>query len=431
MAVTAPDHRVLGRQSSWSAAIDSACCGVEDEHPRLEVLAAGNVNRPDWRHYPDQNDLDQVHDPGQAWNALTVGAATDKVQFDTARFPDWVPVARSGGLSPSSTTSVTWASPWPNKPDIVLEGGNGIREPGTGEVDTDDPLLLLTTHWRPVDRLLTTVGDTSAASAQAARIAAVVLARYPAFWPETVRGLLVHSAEWTPEMLQATAGGSPASRARLLLRRYGYGLPDLGRASWSASNVLTLIAQDSMRPFERRGATVTTKDLNLHTLPWPQLQLSSLGSQQVELRVTLSYFVEPNPARRGWKYRHRYQSHGLRFGIKAPTEDLDDFRARVSRDAQNEERGATTPDDPGWQIGPRQRNQGSIHSDRWVGTAADLARRGHLVIYPVGGWWKERPNFERWQRLVRYSLVVTIKTSALDVDIYTPVANQVAVGITT
>jgi hypothetical protein len=197
MAVTAPDDRDRGRPSSWSAALDTACCGMEDERPRLVVVAAGNVERTAWRYYPDQNDVDQVHDPGQAWNALTVGALTEKVQFDTASFPGWAPVARPGGLSPSSTTSVTWASPWPNKPEIVLEGGNGIREPGTGLVDTDDPLLLLTIHWRPAERLFTTMGDTSAATAQAARMAAVLLARYPDYWPETIRGLLVHSAEWT------------------------------------------------------------------------------------------------------------------------------------------------------------------------------------------------------------------------------------------
>jgi Subtilase family len=429
MAATAPDARDQGRPSSWSAAIDAACCGVEDEHPRLVVLAAGNVERSDWRYYPDRNDVDQVHDPGQAWNALTVGAVTEKVQFDTAQFPDWAPVARPGGLSPSSTTSVAWASPWPNKPDIVVEGGNGIREPGTGLVDTDDPLLLLTSHWRPADRLLTTMGDTSASTAQAARMAAILLARYPSFWPETLRGLLVHSAEWTPEMLAATAGHSPASRARLLLRRYGHGVPDLERASWSASNALTLIAQDSLTPFEKRGATIATKDMNLHTLPWPRPELLTLGSQQVELRVTLSYFVEPNPARRGWKYRHRYQSHALRFAIKAPTEEFDDFRARVSRDAQNEERGAKTPDDRGWTVGPQQRNHGSIHSDRWVGPAADLATRGHLAVYPVGGWWKERVNLARWQQTVRYTLIVTISSPAIEVDIYTPVANQVAIAV--
>jgi hypothetical protein len=422
MAVTAPDDRDRGRPSSWSAALDKACCGLEDENPRLVVVAAGNVDRSSWCEYPHRNEVDQVHDPGQAWNALTVGAMTEKVQFDTSSFPGWTPLARSGGLCPSSTTSVTWASPWPNKPDIVLEGGNAIHEP-TNLVDTDDPLLLLTTYWRPGDRLLTTMGDTSAATAQAARMAAILMARYPDYWPETIRGLLVHSAEWTPEMRFGP------HRPRLLLRKYGYGRPDLNRACWSASNSLTLVAQDQLRPFQKKGSTVGTKDMNLHALPWPREELLALGPEQVQLRVTLSYFVEPNPARRGWKYRHRYQSHALRFAIKAPAEELDDFRARVTRDAQNEERGAATPDDRGWTLGPKQRNQGSIHSDRWQGTAADLAERSHIAVYPVGGWWKERPHLNRWQRQVRYTLIVTIEAPEIEVDIYTPVTSQIAIEI--
>ena len=430
MAVTAPDFRDRGKPSSWSAALDGAVAGVDDDYPRLVILAAGNVEREHWGGYPDRNDADQVHDPGQAWNALTVGAHTEKVEFDTTAFPDWTPAARPGGLSPSSTTSLTWADQWPNKPDIVLEGGNGVREPGTGDVDTDDPLLLLTTNWRPTIRLLTTTGDTSAASAQAARMAATLMARYPDFWPETVRGLLVHSAEWTDEMMRATAGRTPSRRARLLLRRYGMGVPDLARACWSASNSLTLVAQETLRPFERRGSGVRTKDMNLHSLPRPRDELLALGGTPVELRVTLSYFIEPNPARRGWIRKFRYQSHGLRFAIRAPAEDLQEFRARVTKDAQDEERGATTPDDPGWTIGPTQLRRGSIHSDRWTGVAADLAERSYLAIYPVGGWWKERPHLRRWERSVRYSLTVTIRTPETEVDIYTPVAAQVAVPTT-
>ena len=427
MAVSTPDDRDRGKPSSWSAAVDDAACGSKDEQARLVVLAAGNVRRENWHLYPERNDVDQVHDPGQAWNALTVGATTEKVDFDTKGFTGWAPLARPGGLGPSSTTSVNWANDWPNKPDLVLEGGNGIRETKGTKADTDDSLLLLTTHSRPTERLLTTMGDTSAATAQAARMAAMLMARYPDFWPETVRGLLVNSAEWTKEMKTGTVGLSPGDRTRLLLRRYGYGVPDLEQASWSASNLLTLVAQDSLQPFEKRDGRVATKDLGLHALPWPREQLASLGSETVELQVTLSYFIEPNPARRGWKYRHRYASHGLRFAIKGATEELEDFYARASKNAQSEDRPGRTPPDPGWAIGPTHRNRGSIHSDWWTGAAADLAERGYLAVFPVGGWWKERPQLP--QSKVRYSLIVTVKTPETTLDIYTPVANQIGVEI--
>jgi hypothetical protein len=68
-----------------------------------------------------------------------------------------------------------------------------------------------------------------------------------------------------------------------------------------------------------------------------------------------------------------------------------------------------------------------LHSDIWRGTAAKLAAKDCIAIYPVGGWWKDLKKKNKWDAQTRYSLVVTIKTSDLDVDIYTPVANVVLV----
>lgn len=77
MAVTARDNRDRGRPSAWSAALDSLAADADGqgETPRLIVVSAGNVKDPNaWSGYPDGNDTDGVHDPAQAWNALTVGA---------------------------------------------------------------------------------------------------------------------------------------------------------------------------------------------------------------------------------------------------------------------------------------------------------------------------------------------------------------------
>ena len=66
-----------------------------------------------------------------------------------------------------------------------------------------------------------------------------------------------------------------------------------------------------------------------------------------------------------------------------------------------------------------------MHSDRWQGTAADLAERGFIGVYPVIGWWRERHQLGRWAKLARYSLVVTIKTPEAVMDIYNPVAAMI------
>lgn len=84
---------------------------------------------------------------------------------------------------------------------------------------------------------------TSAAVAQAARMAAQLGAAHPEFWPETIRALMVHSAEWTEPML-AAFGRTPGKKERYeLIRRFGYGVPNLERATASARDCLALFAQ--------------------------------------------------------------------------------------------------------------------------------------------------------------------------------------------
>jgi hypothetical protein len=114
----------------------------------------------------------------------------------------------------------------------------------------------------------------------------------------------------------------------------------LGRALLSTRNDLTLIVEDELQPFHRDGAAAKTRDMKLHRLPWPKDQLEALGDAHVELRVTLSYFVEPNPGEREWTRRHRYASHSLRFRVKMATENVDEFRARINQAARDEEEGA-------------------------------------------------------------------------------------------
>lgn len=425
MAVTSANP-APGSPSSWSAAVDQLC--FEEENRRLVVLSAGNIRGDiDPAAYLDRNDLEPVEDPAQAWNALTVGAYTDRVNITDLDYAGWRPVAVPGDLSPTSRTSVTWSRQWPIKPDVVLEGGNWASDGLLASRPIDD-LQMLTTHWRPNMRLLDTIGDTSGATALGANMAARIMAARPGLWAETVRGLIVHSADWTPTM-RARMNGRSKTDLHSLLRRYGYGVPDMDRALLSASNDLTLMVEDELFPFEKSASSIKTRDMRLHRLPWPRAELAALGEMPVEFRITLSYFIEPNPGERGWTRRHRYASHSLRFAVKRATETLDDFRRRINKVARDEEDGVSSSfgaGDDNWLLGT-VRDRGSIHSDWWSGTAADLAGRDAIGIFPVGGWWKEKPYLDRWSAQARYSLIVTIRAPGAMVDIYTPVANQVAI----
>jgi hypothetical protein len=426
MAVTTTEFRDQGQPSSWSAEIDKLCSGADDDQRRLFFIAAGNRQEGIGLDFREGNETEGIHDPGQSWNAITVGAFTNRIWIDEVMFKGWQPVAPAGDLCPSSTTSCIWESQWPLKPDIVMEGGNMALRSDRKDADYLDSLSLLTTHFKPQEKLFAATGDTSAATAGAARLAAAIWAQYPSFWPETVRALLVHSAEWTPVMKKEISAAKKSKKSDLehLLRCFGFGAPNLERALWSASNVLTLVVQDQLQPFERDKS----KEMHLHTLPWPRQALAQLGATQVVLRVTLSYFIEPNPARRGWVRRHRYASHGLRFAVIKPTESPDEFRKRVNRAARHEDDGEVDSTDTGWFLGPELRGKGSLHHDCWMGSAADLAERRLIAVFPIIGWWRERHQLGRWERAARYALVVSIRTRETTVDIYQPVANQVQIA---
>lgn len=434
-AVTASDYRDFGRPSAWSSTVDSLASDAlgEGEFPRLFVLSAGNTNnRTHWAQYPASLSVNQIHDPGQAWNALTVGAFTEKTHITEADAAHFNSVAPSGALSPFTSSSSMWSErAWPLKPDVVFEGGNAATD-GVN-TDTFASLELLTTNYRPLTRLFWTTNATSAASALCSRMAAQIMAAYPALRPETVRALIVNSAEWTESMLQMY----PPSGARCtkqeyatLVRHCGWGVPSLERALWSAGNSLSLVVEDAVHPYRKDGSVIKSRDMNFHALPWPKEQLEALQNTQVEMRVTLSYFIEPNPSARGNSSKYHYPSHRLRFAVRRPLETVEDFQARINAAMVHEKAGRTAPPaDSNWVLGDNFRHRGSLHQDVWRGNAADLASRGFMAVYPSNGWWRTRPAQERYNLPARYSLIITIRTPETVVDLYTPIAQQVAAQV--
>ena len=423
--------------------LDELASGYGDDTSRLIVVSAGNVENPDsWRNYPADNLTNEIHDPGQSWNALTVGAFTQKTRITDPTLSGYSPIAPHGGLSPYSTTSYDWpARKWPIKPEVVFEGGNVARGPNDSIYDIED-LKLLSTNHDPQTAQFAPFYATSAAAAQAAWMAAQIQVQYPDAWPETIRALIVHSAEWTDAMKGQFLRGDNKGAHAQFLRIFGYGTPNLGRALYCAANSLTLISQATIQPFEKRvvekrdanGKKKTetryvTHDMHLYNLPWPTDVLAGLGEIPVTMRVTLSYFIEPAPGEIGWEYRYRYASHALRFDVNGTGEDEDEFVQRINKQAREDgEHPGTEGAGENWVIGDA-RNVGSVHSDIWEGRAVNLATSNMIAVYPAVGWWRERTNLNKWDKRCRYALVVSIRTPELTENIYVPVAAKVGVPI--
>lgn len=432
-----------GQPSSWSASIDNLALGnygAEESESRLIMISAGNTSEEDIEeaeNYKLAVTLSSVEDPAQSWNAITVGAYTEKSSLSGDKETDkYKPIVEAGSYSPFNSSSVTWDNKWPIKPDIVLEGGNlGYnKDSDDNKYCRDYHLGLLTASNKfHMGNYFTTMEMTSPATAQAGNIAAIILDSYPDMWAETVRGLMIHSAEWTDEMIKQTFDDKnlktlTKGEKRELLRIVGYGVPNLERALYSARNSVNLIVEDKIQPFKKNKSSIVLNEMGLHEIPWPKDVLIELGDTPVKMKVTLSYFIDPSPGEIGWEDKYRYPGCRLYFDVNQTNENKDIFLSRINKKMRDEEydksENSGEPSER-WFLGSNNRNVGSIHSDIWEDTAASLAENRFIAVYPGGGWWKERSGLGKWNSKVKYSLIVSLSTPKQSIDLYTPIMNIV------
>ncbi|HSH64345.1 MAG TPA: hypothetical protein VLB84_00775, partial [Bacteroidia bacterium] len=105
------------------------------------------------------------------------------------------------------------------------------------------------------------------------------------------------------------------------------------------------------------------------------------------------------------------------------------FKKRINALAQEVEDDYVNMKGERWVIGKNQRDFGSIHSDYWIGTAAELSTCNMFTVYPVTGWWKERTNLKKVETKTRYSLIISLETEQENVELYTTILNKVKVPI--
>ena len=112
--------------------------------------------------------------------------------------------------------------------------------------------------------------------------------------------------------------------------------------------------------------------------------------------------------------RHKRRAFHVAFAVLRSKEDAEDVVQEANTRVSSR-----------WLLGANNRNVGSIHSDIWYGTAAELATSNLIAVYPTTGWWKGRPNLKRGDSKIRYSLVVSISTPKTDVDLYNMVMTEI------
>ncbi len=436
LAVTRPIEPV--EPTLWSHALDQLAYG--DGRGRLLCVSAGNARMHRWlelaRDYPQLHLTEKIQDPAQAANVLTVGAYTTKASIPPSSvYEEGRPVAPPGGISPYTTTGPQGAS-WPIKPDVILEGGNLLVAGELPDNNVTTLVTITTGHRLLLNRPLSTIAMTSEATAHAARMAASIWSVEPSLRPETVRGLIVHSASWTPTMMQHF----PSLDDRLAA--CGYGVPDPVVARDCARDRATVIVEDEIpnalkeqvpkKKLPTRAGTKLTepklvRKMKVFRLPVPE-NIAVLTNIDVELRVTLSYFPEPNKF-----HRKIYHGLDLKWDMQGPQESEAEFLERINElmrpvgaDGKRRRTSSATTSFP-WGIGIQKRSRGTVQSDRWRGRAAYLAGPKLIAVFPVLGWWEQRKELREYS--MRFSLIVSVTGPDVYSHIKTALTVPVEVGV--
>ncbi len=360
---------------------------------------------------------------------MTIGGYTAK---EVIHPPDegLRPAVGANHRSPFGRGSVGFdQSLMPFKPEVVFEAGN-MAVDAMQDCRSHDSLSLISTGSSVHTKPLVPFWATSAATAVAGNFLGNLMAALPGRWEETYRALLVHSADWTQPMRDRMRAFSNRRVNHPLLREFGFGVPNLERALRSARNDVTMIAESEIQPFalSSDGTRAVFNDIHYYRLPWPSSVLQQLENEVVDLKITLSYFPEPNLNPRAATRPESYRSYGLRFRLKRNDETEDDFHQRVNK--LEREVGVSFGRDTQankWLVGAGAVSAGSLHCDIWHGRAIDLASMDMIAVYPVGGWWKTHLGQGKAESIGRYTLLVSIDARAHDVDLYNEIANSVSV----
>ena len=413
MAVTEDEERNDGTPTSWSAAIDNALYnhGACD---RMMLVSAGNTdfNILDEQNYLDTLAVSSMQSPTQAVNAIAVGAYTE---LTVSNREGWTAIAPPQGMSPMTRTSVMWRGKNP-KPDIVMEGGNAAHHEILGNAELQEISMVSTNHEIP-QRPLRLFNQTSAATALAARLAARIKTANPYLSMLSVRALMIHSAEWTDEMKRL--GDSPTK----IMEYCGYGVPRENKALASEATNTTFVFENELTPYNEDG---TYKEMHFYELPWPKELLEQMDAENVRMKVTLSYYIEPSPGFKSKYNKYRYASSALAFDVKTPRETREQFIARNNQRQKVADRSQN--DSNRWQIGILRRSIGTVQSDWFKCSARELAECGQIGVFPSNGWWKYR-KIANVDNRIKYSLVVSIESSETEIydAVLTAVRNKIAV----
>jgi hypothetical protein len=396
--------------SEWAAAIDN----LMYKNDVLFIISAGNIetssvlqNNPGirqhllaGRNYPGYllEGSSRIANPGQSCFALTVGSVClsefedlDKISF--------------GKIDQPSSFSRCGPGLWGMiKPDVVEYGGDYIKEKNANpnistllQVSSE----VVRTTYNGGNAVGHHVG-TSYAAPKVSHIAATIYKEVKGASNLMVKALIAQSAR-----LPAAVFHNPTDEH---LRTFGYGIPDIDRATQNTAHRITLVDD----------GTISAKSAQIYTIAIPEAIRRAGNEYDVLVEVSLSFLAKPRRTRRG---THSYLSTWLDWKSSKLGESYNRFEKRMIKYISTDQADEGGNDEVGtiqWKIRERshwgiiqnfKRQDSSLQKDWTVFKAYNLPEEFSIAVIGHQGWEKD-VNVK-----VPYSIAVSFEVTDLEIDV--------------
>ncbi|MEX2596401.1 MAG: S8 family peptidase [Salibacteraceae bacterium] len=416
--------------SKWAESIDRRTW----ENDVLFILAAGNIESlrskvgmppgiidylESGKNYPEYllEYPSRIADPAHSQLSLSVGS----ICHDEFEDDDVCSFGKNGFPSSFSRTGLgIWGT---IKPEVVEFGGDWIYEKAdyrnlSQRPNTSIDLVRSTLHGGP-SKAKDGIG-TSFAAPKVASIAAELQRLFPEESTLLYKTLIIQSARWPDRIFKDNV-------PRLnFLRLYGYGLPNLERATGNNDWRVTLVNSGSLAP----------KKADIYEVQIPKSLRRQGDRFDILIEVTLVFKAEPRRTRAGFR---SYMSGWLDWHSSKLGEGHDVFRERmldeISLDSEfetNEEATSDTQSIP-WVIQQRKNsgipevrlNHSASQKDWAILKSHALSESFCLAVVGHKGWDKDLRNE------IPYSIAVSFEALNLDIEIYEEIRihNEVEVRV--
>lgn len=402
----------MKHMTAWAAEIDYQSYNNDV----LFIQASGNITTDvisayiqTGYPYPDYLDkeLCRISNPAQSLQALTVGSISS-TDFETND------IIALGKRMEVSSFSRTGPGIWDVlKPEVVEFGGTHALIK-----DSDPPQLTTPAETCPELIRKSPEGPaysqdiigTSFAAPKVTYIASQIEKILPDSPALLYRALIVQSARW-PNQINNMSKEECVST----LRKIGYGLPDVNRATHNDDYRITLITPDLLE--------LGVDESHIFQIPIPE-ELSTVGdSFDILIQITLSYTANPRRTRRDVK---GYLSTWLDWRCSLIGEKAETFARRVF------ETGASIDDDGNfnWAIGEARnrgiadnysRSNSTLQKDWCIIKSNQLSDAFCIAVRGHKGWGA---LFK-----AKYTLAVSFEAINQDIPIYEPIRTEIEIAI--